>query len=138
VSLDVAADPMQPITKSALFGRRVLIVEDEFFLADELRQTLAEYGAEVLGPVATLNEGLDIIASDNRIDSAVLDVQLREKEVFAISAVLKSRKIPFVFTTGFGETKIPPGYEDVPRFEKPFELGALIVALEASVGGRLS
>ena len=111
----------------------MLIVEDEYFLADDLRQILAEYGAEVLGPVATLGEGLDIIASDSRIDSAVLDVQLRGKDVFAISAALKSRKIPFVFTTGFGESKIPPEYENIPRLEKPFELGALIDALEAAV-----
>jgi CheY-like chemotaxis protein len=129
---------MRPMAGSALAGRRVLIVEDEYFLADDLRQTLAECGAEVLGPVATLSEGLDIVAANNRIDSAVLDVRLREKDVFAISAALKSRKIPFVFTTGFGEAKIPPEYGNVPRLEKPFELGALIMALEASVGEQLS
>jgi CheY-like chemotaxis protein len=132
------AEPMQPKAKSALSGRRVLIVEDEYFLADDLRKILAEYGAEVLGPVATLGEGLDIIESDDQIDSAVLDVQLRGKDVFAISAALKSRNIPFVFTTGFGEAKIPTEYGDVPRFEKPFELEALIVALEASVDEQLS
>lgn len=125
---------MQPVGKSALAGRRVLIVEDEYFLADDLRQILVELGVEVLGPVATLGEGLHIIESENQIDSAVLDVQLRGKDVFAISAALKSRKIPFVFTTGFGEAKIPAEYGDVPRFEKPFELEALIVALEASMG----
>ncbi len=129
---------MQPIARSALIGRRVLIVEDEYFLADDLRQTLAELGAKVLGPVATLGEGLEIIESADQIDSAVLDVQLRGKDVFALSAILKSRKIPFVFTTGFGEAKIPTEYGDVPRFEKPFDLKALIVALEASVGGQHS
>jgi DNA-binding response OmpR family regulator len=127
-----------PTAKSALSGRRVLIVEDEFFLADDLRQALVEHGAEVLGPVATVGEGLHIIASDNPIDSAVLDVQLLGTDVFAISAALKNRKIPFVFTTGFGKAKIPPEYESVPRLEKPFELEALIAALEASVGDQLS
>jgi DNA-binding response OmpR family regulator len=131
-------EPFSQKRKNALAGRRVLIVEDEYLLADDFRQILAEYGAEVLGPVATLGEGLDIIESDDQIDSAVLDVQLRGEEVFAISAALKSRKIPFVFTTGFGEAKIPTEYLDVPRLEKPFELGALIVALEASVGDQLS
>ncbi|SRR5579871_3795801 len=129
---------MGPIGKSALSGRRVLIVEDEYFLADDLRQILAEFGVEVLGPVATLDEGLHIIESDDQIDSAVLDVQLRGNDVFAISAALKSRKIPFVFTTGFGEATIPREYVDIPRFEKPFEPRALIVALEASMGGQLS
>jgi DNA-binding response OmpR family regulator len=131
-------EPCSQKAKNALAGRRVLIVEDEYLLADDFRQILADHGAEVLGPVATLGEGLDIIESDDQIDSAVLDVQLRGEEVFAISAALKSRKIPFVFTTGFGEAKIPTEYWDVPRLEKPFELGALIAALEASVGDQLS
>jgi hypothetical protein len=42
---------------------------------------------------------------------------------------LKSRKIP---------RKIPPEYEDVPRLEKPFELGALIITMEAWAGKRFS
>jgi superfamily II helicase len=44
----------QKSEKNELAGRRVLIVEDEYFLADDFRQILADYGAEVLGPVATL------------------------------------------------------------------------------------
>jgi DNA-binding response OmpR family regulator len=129
---------MQPVAKGAFAERRVLIVEDEYFLADDLKQALAKHGADVLGPVGTLREGLDIIEADLQIDFAVLDVQLRGTDVFAICAALKSRKIPFVFTTGFGEGKIPLEYEDVPRFEKPYEFRALMVALEASVGGQHS
>jgi DNA-binding response OmpR family regulator len=129
----VNGDSMQSISKSALAGRRVLIVEDEFFLADDLRQILTEQGALVLGPAATLGDGLHIIESNDPIDLAVLDVQLRRKDVFAIAAALKSRGIPFVFATGFGERNIPPEYEGVPRFEKPYEIEALIAALEASV-----
>src|SRR6516225_10030287 len=89
------AEPMQPVTVRALAERRVLIVEDEYFLADDLRQALAKHGADVLGPVATLRDGLDIIEADHRIDFAVLDVQLRGTDVFAICAALKNRKIPF-------------------------------------------
>ena len=124
---------MQPTAKSALAGRRILVVEDEYFLADDLKKILAKHGAEVLGPVATLGEGLRIIESAGQINFALLDVQLRGKDVFAISAALKSRNIPFVFTTGFGAKKIPPEFEDAPRFEKPYELGALIVAMETWV-----
>ena len=39
-----------------LTARRFLIVEDEYFLADEAQRVLSEAGAEVLGPVATLDE----------------------------------------------------------------------------------
>ena len=37
----------------SLTGRRVLVVEDEYFLADDLSRALAQLGADVLGPVAT-------------------------------------------------------------------------------------
>jgi len=125
-------EPMESLAKGVLAGRRVLIVEDEYFLAEDFRQILVERGAEVLGPVATLGDGLRIVESPDRIDLAVLDVRLRDKDVFAISAALKSRNIPFVFATGFGELQIPQAYEGVPRLEKPFERGALIAAIEAA------
>ena len=126
------------MAKGALAGLRILIVADEFFLADDLRQILAERGAEVVGPIATLGEGLRIIESDHQIDFGVLDVQLRGEVVFALSAALRDRKIPFIFTTGFGERKIPAEYQDVLRLEKPIEATALIVAMEAAVAEQLS
>jgi DNA-binding response OmpR family regulator len=76
-----AVEPMEPTVESALAGCRILIVEDEYFLADDFRQIFAARGAEVLGPVATLCEGLRIIESPCQIDFALLDVQLQDKEV---------------------------------------------------------
>jgi DNA-binding response OmpR family regulator len=127
---------MQPLAESALAGRRVLVVEDEYLLADDLTQILVEHGAEVVGPAATLRDGIRLIEADNRIDFAVVDVQLQGEHAFALSAALRDRKIPFVFTTGFGERKIPPEYQDVPRLAKPIELKALIAAMEAEFGSQ--
>jgi hypothetical protein len=41
---------LSEIATSALAGRRILIVEDEYFLADDLKQILNQRSAEVLGP----------------------------------------------------------------------------------------
>jgi hypothetical protein len=98
-------NPMAPTAKSALAGRRIPIGEDEYFPADQFRQVVAARGAGALGPVATLGEGLRIIEGPCQIDFALLDVQLQGQDVFAISAALKSRKIPFRFATGFGPRK---------------------------------
>ena len=46
----------------ALAYRRVLIVEDEYFLADDLAQALRRLGAEVIGPVPTQAQALALLA----------------------------------------------------------------------------
>jgi len=124
---------MRPTAKTVLGGRRILIVEDEYFLADDLRQILSEQNVEVLGPVATMAQALAVIHDEQAIDCAVLDVNLGGKAVFPISVALLERKIPFVFATGYGDSQIPDQFSDILRFEKPFVSSALISALEAII-----
>ena len=38
-----------------LTGARVLLVEDEYYIADDLRRTLHAAGATVIGPAPTLS-----------------------------------------------------------------------------------
>lgn len=124
---------MSPKAKPMLAGRRILIVEDEYFLADDLRQILSEQNAEVLGPVPTMAEALAVIHNDQPIDCAVLDVNLGGKAVFPISVALMERKIPFLFATGYGDSQIPNQFSNIVRLEKPFISSALISALEAII-----
>ena len=124
---------MGSLAKSALSGRRILIVEDEFFLADDLTRILNQRSAEVLGPVPTMAEALKVINDSERIDCAVLDVNLGGKFVFPISAALRDRNIPFLFATGYASTQIPAEFDGVPRLEKPFVSSALVAALEAII-----
>ena len=51
-----------------------MIVEDEYFLADDLTQILADYGAEVLGPVVT--SGVELGALIVALQASVGDRQL--------------------------------------------------------------
>jgi DNA-binding response OmpR family regulator len=125
---------MRVTAQKPFAGQRILIVEDEYFLADDLRRTLGKSGAEVLGPVPTVDQGLLVVDTSERIDLAVLDVHLHGENAFAISAALRRRGIPFLFATGYGDAEIPSEYRDVPRLEKPFEYAALIAALEAMIG----
>ncbi len=91
----------------ALLGRKVLLVEDDYFIADEMRRTILRSGAEVLGPVASVDKALALIAESSEIDAAVLDVNLRDVMVFPVADALTSRGVPFIFATGYEDTAIP-------------------------------
>ncbi|GGK44294.1 response regulator [Salinarimonas ramus] len=99
---------------------RVLVVEDEYFIADDLAQALAAEGAEVIGPVGDPREALDLVANE-RIDRAVLDINLHGELVFDVARALQARDIPFVFATGYAANVVPSGLSHVPRWEKPFD-----------------
>lgn len=110
---------MTPATTSSA-KPRVLIVEDEYFIADDLAQAMEQHGVEVLGPVGDVAEALAIIARE-RIDRAVLDINLHGEMVFEVARELRARGIPFVFATGYAANVVPHGLADVPRWEKPFD-----------------
>jgi len=101
-------------------GLRLLVVEDVFLIAESLSALLRGYGCDVVGPVAHLEQALDL-ARDATLDGAILDINLDGKLSFPIAAMLSERGIPYFFVTGYCENILPAKYRDVPRLEKPFE-----------------
>jgi DNA-binding NtrC family response regulator len=104
-----------------LRGTRILIVEDEYLLADDLNNALADAGAHVLGPAASVEDATALIEKESAIDAAVLDVNLRGDMVFPLADILRDRGIPFAFATGYDDWALPPRFADAPRVEKPFK-----------------
>lgn len=114
---------------------RILVVEDEYFLADDLTRALTAAGADILGPVNEAGQAL-LIAREARIDGGVLDINVRGTLVYAVAEELIRRDIPFVFATGYDQAVIPSQFGDVPRWEKPFDPGALVRALPDLIRSR--
>ncbi len=111
-----------------LAGLRVLIVEDEYYLADDLANTLRSRGADVVGPVGTLEDAIRALETEN-LDKAVLDMNLRGEMAFEIADRLEAARVPFVIATGYSADSLPERLRDKPRLEKPFDpdrLAALI------------
>ncbi|MBN9073122.1 MAG: response regulator [Rhizobiales bacterium] len=106
-------------------GFVVLVVEDEYFIADEIEQALRAEGVEVLGPVAYVSEALSQIEA-HRVDAVILDINLRGELAFAVADELAARSIPFVFATGYDPQVTPERHRAVPRWEKPYDIGSLI------------
>lgn len=124
---------MTDAPRTLLQDRRVLVVEDEYFIADDIAQALRKLGAEVIGPASDRAKALALLSSTERIDGAVLDVNLRGETVYPVAEALRARGIPFVFATGYDTSAIPSGYADIPRWEKPFDPHALARALPGLV-----
>lgn len=115
-----------------LTGQRILVVEDEYFLASDMAAALRKLGAEVVGPVPTKDKALALLGSDQKIDAAVLDINLKGQLVFPVADALIARGVPFVFTTGYDQKAIPPAYQSIRRWEKPFDPRELVRALARS------
>jgi CheY-like chemotaxis protein len=103
---------------------RVLLVEDESMVALLLEGMLAELGHEVVGPVARLDQALEM-AQQQKLDAALLDVDLNGKEIYPVAEALDAREIPFVFITGYGRNVLRAPYCNRPTLQKPFRRGAL-------------
>jgi DNA-binding response OmpR family regulator len=117
----------------ALRGRHILVVEDDYLLAQMLRELLEEEGAEVVGPIGSLEEALAFIESNSdQIEAAVLDVNLRGKKSYPIANVLSAGGVAVVFATGYGPDAIDVDFRRFARCEKPINREALIAALASA------
>ncbi len=104
--------------------RCVLVVEDEMNLAMMLEDILGDAGFRVL-KAARLPAALALAESSERIDAAILDINLAGTQVFPVADALNRRGIPLLFTSGYGEEGLPPGYRQWPMLQKPYGMERL-------------
>jgi CheY-like chemotaxis protein len=102
-----------------LEDKRILLVEDEYFIVDDLAKAFTAAGATVLGPAASVSEALRLVASSGALDGAVLDINLQGEMVFPVADALMHRGVPFVFSTGYDRVAIPSRFDGYVRCEKP-------------------
>lgn len=114
-----------PERTSKLGGARVLLVEDEYYIADDVRRVLEEAGAKIVGPISTLASALNAVEGDN-FDCAIIDLNLHEASAVPVVDRLVERGKPFAIATGYGGLALPDRLKDAPRIEKPFDPPALL------------
>ena len=120
----------------ALDGLRVLVVEDEMLIAMDLESALEEAGADVVGLAATVDRALALIDRES-MDAAVLDVNLRGRDVYPVADALKARGVPFLFHTGHATREsLQARYLGVPVLTKPTDLDRVLSALQHLVQGK--
>ena len=78
-----------------------------------LRESLDELGFSVIGPFNRISEAM-IALRNNRVDAAVLDVNLGGELIYPLADVLTADHVPFVFITGYGAEEIEPPLRQRP------------------------
>lgn len=115
---------------------RILIVEDEALIALELEQTILDLGYEVMGPAASNDEALQLVAA-RRPDAALLDMNLGRETSERVATELYRLGVPFLYCTGYADAGDPGDAKAAGVLRKPLEMKSLTDALNrvlAAVG----
>ncbi|MEJ1933890.1 hypothetical protein WDZ92_27145, partial [Nostoc sp. NIES-2111] len=108
---------------------------DEFILAIELQQGLEDAGAVILGPVGAVQDAVAAIDTTPALDGAVLDMNLGGEMAYPVADALIARRIPFILTTGYDASTLPPRFAHVARCQKPLDAARVARALRAALAG---
>lgn len=117
---------------------RVMVVEDEPLIAEDIREFLSNVDFEVAVVIHTLDDALKYLADNPTPDIALLDINLEgDYEGIKIAKEINEKyKFPFVYLTSYSNPTVlelakpthPMGY-----VVKPFEEQDLFVALEIAL-----
>jgi len=116
---------------------KILVVEDEIIIADNICNTLNELGYDALEPAINYTEAIETIDAETP-DIIILDIQLSGKKtgIDLAHKINETYKIPFIFltsnsdTTTLNEAKktLPPAF-----LVKPFVKEELYTSIEVAL-----
>ena len=113
--------------------KRVLLVEDEPLVSMMLADMLSAFGHKVDGPYSRFSDAI-LAAKRNNLQAGILDVNLGGEKTYAVADILRDRKIPFAFVTGYAPDAIVPAFAHAPVLQKPIEAAKLHALLQQIVG----
>lgn len=112
-----------------LSGCRILLVEDDFLIGENIAAIVHAAGGETVGPFATMIEALGCLSDLAAIDGAVLDVGLEGEFSYPLAEALRTTHIPFLFLTGRSRQELPSDFASAAHLQKPFNASSLVQAL---------
>lgn len=117
-----------------LKGREILLVEDEMMVAMLVEAVLENEGCTVIS--AGHLEQATLLATEQALDAAVLDVNLHGKPSYPVADALAARGIPFIFATGFGDVELLRLYPTHLVLAKPYRPEDLIATLSSLIAAK--
>jgi PAS domain S-box-containing protein len=122
-----APEPKPPAAPTQSRGR-ILVVEDEPLVGMEIADALADAGFTVLGPVASNEDALGLLAKQG-CDGAVLDVNLGRETSEPLALKFAEEGVPFVTLTGYSAEQVPRPFRQAVLLTKPVTTDVLVAEL---------
>ncbi|HZX78804.1 response regulator [Lysobacter sp.] len=119
-----------------LMGRRLMLVEDDYFIGSTLKDVLELEGATVIGPFPDVASALQGMGDGRGIDVALLDINLDGEMSFPVADALQGLDVPTVLISGYDTHALPAPYADLPHCEKPIDVHQLLRILAGLQGTR--
>ncbi len=117
------------VSYANLQGLQVFLVEDEPLVAELIEGMLSELGCVVVGKARNLAEAMSWAEVMPAIDFAILDVNISGEAILPVADMLARRKVPLVFSTGYGSNELLQLYPGSRLLAKPYGPDALAHAL---------
>ncbi len=105
----------------------VLVCEDEMYVAMMLQDRLEDSGYRVV-TAARISEALALAEAES-INVALLDINMAGEDSFSVAERLRSRGIPFLFSSGYGEEILPVEWRSEQVLRKPYDTRTVTTAL---------
>ncbi|MFK4872161.1 response regulator [Novosphingobium sp. ZW T3_23] len=118
-----------------LTRKSILIIEDDYFIAFDLRGVLMDRGADVIGPISDPDAALKLIESNASFDAAVVDINLHGEMSFPLVDELIKRDVPVMFLTGYSADVVPYRLRHLPRHQKPLSLKSIAEVVRNLIEG---
>ena len=103
----------------SLDGLTIMVVEDDFLAALDLKRLVEERAGKVAGPVGRLEQAQQL-ARSVRLDGAILDVKLNGADSLPLADDLIAQDVPVILVTGYDVGILPERFAKTPRLPKPF------------------
>ena len=110
-------------------SKRILILEDEFLIADVLREDLEALGATVIGPALDCAAALELLWQGEPPDLAILDTHIGSDTCEVVLEECRSRRIPVLIFSGHAPGSLPAFADGLPRLAKPYLADGLAISV---------
>ena len=117
---------------------KVLIVEDDMMIADDLENVLTEAGYDVCGIASTVSAAIKL-GEQHHPDLGIIDLRLRNGEhgTAAAAALCQHGDVGILYATGNPDHPMLVGAKGVGCIGKPYSPEAVVAALKV-VGEKMA
>jgi DNA-binding NtrC family response regulator len=118
-----------------LSGLRVLVVEDEAVIAEDIGDMIREAEGEVVGPFASVRDARAFLKNNVAVDAAVLDLSVNDGTITPVLESLCARAVPVVvYSGGALPEDVRHRHPDLIALSKPVHPARLIAELRRAKG----